>query len=71
MDWVHRNVSQKKDDKGGERKSVEKRGESSGWRMSHNSKSHKMMSIMNDKLVHDRNNHERRKVIHSKLEYRR
>ena len=70
MEWVHRNVSQKKEDKG-ERRSVEKRADSTGWRMSHNNKSHKMMSIMNEKMVHDRNNQERRKVIHSKLEYRR
>lgn len=72
---MHRNVSIKKDEKEKtyERKSVEKRSESAEkqWRMSNNAKSNKMMSIMNEKMLHDKTKEERRRAIQSKFDYRR
>jgi hypothetical protein len=71
---VHRNISIKKDEKEKqyERKSVEKRTDSGekGWRQS-NTKSNKMISVLNDKLIHEKTKEERKKAIQSKLEYRR
>ena len=75
IDWVHRNVSAKKDEKEKtfERKSVEKRGDSAekNWRMSNNAKSSKMMSVMNEKMIQEKTREERRKAIQSKFDYRR
>jgi hypothetical protein len=39
--------------------------------MSNNAKSNKMMSIMNEKMLHDKTKEERRKAIQSKFDYRR